>query len=63
MTGELRLDPGDKLAGRYDPPRLCYKHTSYTTRGGPRNVLVEYVDDGSRAVVPAPRRLRRLAAA
>lgn len=53
------VDPGDRLAGYYDPPRPCVIITSFRARGGPRNVAVEYLDDGSRAVVPCPRRLRR----
>jgi hypothetical protein len=53
------LDPGDKLAGRYDPPRRCRVITQWGPGGGPRNVLVEYLDSGSRAVIPFSRRLRR----
>lgn len=43
------LDPGDRLAGRFEPP----------VKGSPRNVLVKYLDDGSRVVIPFTRRLRR----
>lgn len=60
MTGRVYLDPGDRLCGRYDPPRRCVVLTQWATgRGktGPRNVAVEY-DDGTRAVIPFSRRLR-----
>lgn len=53
------LDPGDRMAGKHDPPRPCVIITRYRARGGPRNVAVEYLDDdGGRAVIPCPRRLR-----
>ena len=59
MIGRLYLDPGDKLAGRYDPPRLCEVLVKWGPGGGPRNVLVRYLDDDERAVIPFPRRLRK----
>jgi hypothetical protein len=52
------LDPGDRLSGRQDPPRPCRVLTWWGSGGGPRNVLVRY-GDGSQAVIPFPRRLRR----
>ena len=55
------LDPGDRTAGRYNPPRACAVLTQWGPGGGPRNVTVEYLDDGSRAVIPFSRRLRRAA--
>jgi hypothetical protein len=58
MSGRRYLDPGDRMAGHYDPPRLCRVLTRWGPGGGPRNVLVEY-DDGGQAVIPFPRRLRR----
>ena len=68
-------DPGDRLTGRYDPPRRCVVLTQWGPRrhrersaclrlrpprsvSGPRNVLARY-NDGSEAVVPFSRRLRR----
>jgi hypothetical protein len=68
-------DPGDRLTGRYSPPRRCVVLTQWGPRrrpeapactwlkpavtwGGPRNVAVRY-DDGSEAVIPFSRRLRR----
>lgn len=58
ITGTTYLDPGDRLAGRYDPPRPC---TVLTRWCGPglHNVAVRYADDGSTAVIPFPRRLRK----
>jgi hypothetical protein len=58
------LDPGSRASGRYDPPRRCVVLTRPRPipkgeKGGPRNVVVEYLDSGERAVVPFPRRLRR----
>jgi hypothetical protein len=61
VIGRLYLDPGDRLSGRYDPPRLCRVLTQWGRGGGPRNVAVQYMDDGSRAVIPFTRRLRRAA--
>ena len=69
------LDPGDRLTGAYDPPRRCTVLTHWGPRrhrersaclwlsppraaAGPRNVTVRY-DDGSEAVIPFSRRLRR----
>lgn len=57
MTGRAYLDPGDRLTGRYHPPRPCRVLARWGPGGGPRNVLVTY--DGTRAVIPFPRRLRR----
>jgi hypothetical protein len=61
MIGRVYLDPGDRLSGRYDPSRRCQVVTRWGRGGGPRNVAVRYMDDGSMAVVPFPRRLRRAA--
>jgi hypothetical protein len=59
MTGRIYLDPGDRMAGRYEPPRRCRVLARWTSgRGGPRNVVVEYLDNGSRSVIPFTRRLR-----
>jgi hypothetical protein len=72
------LDPGDRLSGRYDPPRLCrvvrqwgpgeraergvpactWHGSRPVAADGPRNVLARY-EDGSEAVIPFSRRLRR----
>ena len=68
------LDPGDRLSGRYNPPRLCRVLTQWGPVGqpgvpaciwlkpvssaGPRNVAVRY-EDGSETVIPFSRRLRR----
>jgi hypothetical protein len=59
MTGRRYLDPGDQLAGRHDPPWRCRVLTRWRPGGRPRNVLVEY-DGGGFAVIPFPRRLRRM---
>ena len=62
MIGRIYLDPGDDLSGRYDPPRLCEVITRWRpgrSKGGPHNVAVRYLDDGTAAVIPFPRRLRR----
>ena len=59
ITGRTYLDPGDRLSGYYDPPRLCRILTQWAQHGGLRNVAVEYSDNGSRAVMPFTRRLRR----
>jgi hypothetical protein len=48
------------MSGRYDPPRACVVVTQWSKGGGPRNVAVRYLDDGSVAVIPFSRRLRRL---
>jgi hypothetical protein len=53
------LDSGDRLAGRYDPPRLCVVTAQWGPGAGPRNVAVRYLDDDTIAVIPFPRRLRR----
>jgi hypothetical protein len=64
MISRVYLDPGDRWVGRYDPPRPCrvlirWRPVQRGERSGPRSVLVEYLDDGSRAVIPFTRRLRR----
>ena len=69
------LDPGDRhatLARKlgyepgpgYDPPRRCIVLTRPRPvpkgeKGGPRNVAIRYLDNGSEAVIPFPRRLRK----
>ena len=37
MIPDTRVDadPGDRLTGRYDPPRLCRVLTGYLTGAGP----------------------------
>lgn len=62
ITGRTYLDPGDRLAGRYNPPRPCQILTQWGPGGGPRNVRVRYHDTGTVAVIPFARRLRRPAA-
>ena len=59
--GRVYLDPGDRQAGYYDPPRRCVVITQWGKGGGPRNVTVRYLDGGSMAVISFPRRLRRAA--
>jgi hypothetical protein len=60
MVGRRYLDPGDRMTGRYDPPRPCRVLVRWRPGGGgPRNVLVEYTDGGRQSVIPFPRRLRR----
>jgi hypothetical protein len=62
MIGRIYLDPGDRLSGRYDPPRLCEVITRWRPgcgKSGPHNVAVRYLDDGTTAVVPFMRRLRQ----
>lgn len=58
MIGRRYLDPGDRLAGRREPPEFVTVLQRWRPGGGPRNVLIER-QDGSRDVVPFPRRLRR----
>ncbi len=53
MAGRRYLDPGDRMTGRYDPPRPCRVLARWGPGGGPRNVLVEY-ENGGRAVIPLP---------
>ncbi|MFE3452407.1 hypothetical protein ACFXJ8_26135 [Nonomuraea sp. NPDC059194] len=60
MIGRVYADPGDRLSGRFDPPRPCQVLIPWGPGGGPRNVAVRYLDDGSEAVIPFQRRLRRL---
>jgi hypothetical protein len=61
ITGKTYLDPGGVLFHGYriiyDPPRRCLVLTQWGPGGGPRNVAVEYTDDGTRAVIPFARRL------
>jgi hypothetical protein len=57
IVGNRYLDPGDRLSGRKDPPKLVTVLAQWKG-AGPRNVLVEY-RDGSRAVIPFSRRLRK----
>ena len=59
-AARVYADPGDRLSGRNAPPRRCHVLTQWGPGGGPRNVHVRY-DDGSEAVIPFPRRLRRTA--
>lgn len=59
IVGRTYLDRGDRMAGRYDPPRPCTVVTQWGKGGRPRNVAVRYLDDGSMAVVPFPRRMRK----
>jgi hypothetical protein len=60
--GRVYSDPGDRLAGIFDPPRLCTVTAQWSRGGGPRNVAVRYLDDGSTSVIPFSRRLRRTGA-
>lgn len=60
IVGRTYDDPGDRLSGRHTPPRRCVVLTAWGPGGGPRNVRVAYEDDGAVAVVPFPRRLRRV---
>lgn len=62
MIGRRYLDPGDRLAGRFDPPRECVVLVGWGPGGRPRNVLVRYPDTGALAVVPFPRRMRKIRA-
>jgi hypothetical protein len=59
MIGFRYLDPGDRLSGRYDPPVPVVVLQRWGPGGGPRNVTVRY-PDGRVAVIPFPRRLRRM---
>lgn len=59
VTGTTYLDPGDRLAGRFDPPRRCVVVTRWGPGAKPRNVAVRYLDEGATAVIPFSRRLRR----
>lgn len=63
MIGRVYLDPGDRISGRFAPPRRCVVLVKWGPGGGPRNVLVRYLDDGAQAVIPFPRRLRRVSRA
>ncbi|TDB79020.1 hypothetical protein E1264_36115 [Actinomadura sp. KC216] len=58
MIGRRYLDAGDRLSGRKNPPEVVTVLTRWGAGGGPRNVLVRRAD-GSREVIPFPRRLRR----
>lgn len=59
MVGRCYLDPGDRLSGRKDPPEVVTVLARWAAGGGPRNVLVRR-PDGTRQVIPFPRRLRRV---
>lgn len=58
IVGRTYLDPGDRWAGRFDPPRECEVLCQWAG-GGPRNVRVRYADTGQVAVIPFARRLRK----
>lgn len=69
MTGRVYLDPGGPtFRGHrivYDPPRRCVVLTACRFgpgKTGPRNVAVRYLDDGTAAVIPFSRRLRKATA-
>lgn len=57
MVGRRYLDPGDRLGGRFAPPRRVTVLARWAPRATPRNVLI-VTEDGTRAIVPFPRRLR-----
>jgi hypothetical protein len=64
LRTSVYLDRGDQLAGRYEPPRPCrvitiWRPAPHGQRGGPCNIAVRYLDDGSTAVIPFARRLKR----
>lgn len=64
LRTRVYLDPGDRISGRNNPPRRCiiltiWRPPPHGQRGGPHNVAVRYLDDGTTAVIPFPRRLRR----
>lgn len=59
MVGRTYFDPGDRMSGRIDPPVPVTVLTKWGPGGGPRNVAVRY-PDGRTAVIPFPRRLRRV---
>jgi hypothetical protein len=60
MIGRVYLDPGARGWGIvYDPPRPCQVLVRWGPGGGPRTVAVRYLDDGTTAVIPFSRRLRR----
>lgn len=59
MIGRTYLDPGSLAGGKFDPPRPVVVVVRWGPGGGPRNVLVRYLDYGHQAVIPFPRRLRR----
>ena len=58
IVGRRYLDPGDRLSGKHTPPQPVTVLVGWGPGGGPRNVLVRRAD-GSQAVIPFPRRLRR----
>lgn len=63
LEGKTYLDPGDKWAGRFAPPRRCTvliagPASTRVKPAGPRTVLVRYADDRSTQVIPFSRRLR-----
>jgi hypothetical protein len=60
MIGRVYLDPGARGWGIvYVPPRPCQVLVRWGPGGGPRTVAVRYLDDGTTAVIPFSRRLRR----
>lgn len=63
INGKTYLDPGDRWAGTFVPPRRCTvliagRASTRAKPAGPRTVLVRYADDGSTEVIPFSRRLR-----
>ena len=62
IVGRTYLDPGDRMAGTFTPPRRCAvlvagRASTRQNPAGPRTVAVRY-EDGSTAVIPFARRLR-----
>jgi hypothetical protein len=57
MIGRRYLDPGDRLAGRHQPPLRVTVLARWGPGRGPRNVLIQR-ENGTRDVVPFARRLR-----
>jgi acetyl esterase len=58
IVGRTYLDRGDRLSGRINPPALVTVVCGWGPGGGPRNVTIQRAD-GTKAVVPFPRRLRK----
>jgi hypothetical protein len=50
--GRIYADPGDRLSGHYDLARPCVVTAQWRPGGGPRNVAVRYLDDGTAEVIP-----------
>ncbi|MGH3978056.1 MAG: hypothetical protein ACRDRZ_03480 [Pseudonocardiaceae bacterium] len=59
MIGRSYLDPGDRASGHNHPPVPVTVICRWGQGGGPHNVTIRR-PDGSTAVVPFPRRLRRM---